>query len=151
MGASAATAASSAVGGKRLKMTSPAATAAKPPGVSTEIHRATVAADLDARFFRGLGDPTRLRIVQLLLDGERTVSEIVREVGGLQGRISSHLMCLRWCGYVTTRREGKWVYYAVTDPRVREILRLAQSMRRDHAESLAACAVIGPAEPGAPA
>jgi len=88
---------------------------------------------LDARFFRGLGDPTRLRIVQLLLDGERTVSEIVREVGGLQGRISSHLMCLRWCGYVTTRREGKWVHYAVTDPRVRELVRLAQAIRRDHA------------------
>ncbi len=104
-----------------------------------------LASELDARFFRGLGDPTRLRIVQLLLDGERTVSEIVRELGGLQGRISSHLMCLRWCGYVSTRREGKWVYYSVTDPRVREIVRLAQSMRRDHAESLAACAVIEPA------
>jgi DNA-binding transcriptional ArsR family regulator len=84
--------------------------------------------------------------VQLLLDGERTVSELVRELGGLQGRISSHLMCLRWCGYVTTRREGKWVYYAVTDPRVRELVRLAQAIRRDHAEALAACAVIGPAE-----
>ena len=107
-----------------------------------------LAADLDARFFRGLGDPTRLRIVQLLLDGERTVSEIVRALGGLQGRISSHLMCLRWCGYVTTRREGKWVYYSVTDPRVREVLRLAQSLRRDHAKSLAACAVIEPAESG---
>jgi DNA-binding transcriptional ArsR family regulator len=70
----------------------------------------------------------------------------VRELGGLQGRISSHLMCLRWCGYVTTRREGKWVYYAVTDPRVRELVRLAQAIRRDHAEALAACAVIGPAE-----
>ena len=89
-----------------------------------------LAADLDARFFRGLGDPTRLRIVQLLLDGERTVSEIVKALGGLQGRISSHLMCLRWCGFVTTHREGKWVYYSVTDPRVREVLRLAQSMRR---------------------
>ena len=102
-----------------------------------------VEVELDARFFRGLGDPTRLRILDLLLDGERTVSEIVHALDGLQGRISSHLMCLRRCGYVTTRRDGKWVYYAVTDARVREILRLAQSMRRDHAESLAACAVIG--------
>ena len=98
---------------------------------------------LDTGFFRGLGDLTRLRILDLLLDGERTVSEIVHALDGLQGRISSHLMCLRLCGYVTTRRDGKWVYYAVTDARVREILRLAQSMRRDHAESLAACAVIG--------
>jgi len=85
-------------------------------------------------------------VVQLLLEGERTVSGIVRSLGAQQGRISSHLMCLRWCGYVTARREGKWVYYAITDPRVREILRLAQQMRREHAESLAACAVIGPEE-----
>jgi DNA-binding transcriptional ArsR family regulator len=99
-------------------------------------------AELDARFFRGLGDPTRLRILHLLLAGERSVGEIVAALGGLQGRISSHLMCLRWCGFVTTRREGRRVYYSISDPRVREILRLAQSMRRDHAERLAACAVI---------
>ncbi|MGH2350701.1 MAG: ArsR/SmtB family transcription factor, partial [Chloroflexota bacterium] len=103
-------------------------------------------AELDARFFRGLGDPTRLRILQLLLEGEHSVGDIVDALGGLQGRISSHLMGLRWCGYVTTRREGRRVYYAVTDPRVRELLRLAQAMRRDHAAALAACAVIGPDE-----
>jgi DNA-binding transcriptional ArsR family regulator len=103
-------------------------------------------AELDARFFRGLGDPTRLRILRLLLEGERSVGELVEALGGLQGRISSHLMCLRWCGYVTTRREGRRVYYSITDPRVRDILHLAQSMRREHAESLAACAVIAEAE-----
>ncbi len=122
----------------------PDASEARSRGVSPAATE--LVAELDARFFRGLGDPTRLRIVQLLLDGQRTVSDIVHELGVQQGRISSHLMCLRWCGYVSARREGKWVYYAVTDSRVRDILRLAQAMRRDHAESLAACAVIGPAE-----
>ena len=77
---------------KRTERTAPARLE-RPPAAAAS---GRLAADLDARFFRGLGDPTRLRIVQLLLDGERTVSEIVREVGGLQGRISSHLMCLRW-------------------------------------------------------
>ncbi len=105
--------------------------------------RALADAEVDARFFRGLGDPTRLRVVQYLLDGERTVSELGRGLGVRQGRLSSHLMCLRWCGYVTTRRQGKWVYYAVTDPRVRELVGLAQAIRRDHTEALAACAVIG--------
>ena len=100
------------------------------------------AQEMLAKYFRGFGDPTRLRILRLLLEGERSVGELVEALGGLQGRISSHLMCLRWCGYVTTRREGRRVYYSVTDPRVRDILHLAQSMRREHAESLAACAVI---------
>ena len=149
MGVSAASAELTTARGRRLGVASPPpAAAAEPSSTLTEGRQAAVAAESDARFFRGLGDPTRLRIVQLLLDGERTVSEIVRELGGLQGRISSHLMCLRWCGYVSTRREGRWVYYSVTDARVREILRLAQSMRRDHAESLAACTVIEPAGRG---
>lgn len=127
-------------------VTDPARGASMVQARDASLGDADLVVELDARFFRGLGDPTRLRIVQLLLDGRRTVSAIVRELGVQQGRISSHLMCLRWCGYVSARREGKWVYYSVTDSRVRDILHLAQAMRRDHAESLAACAVIGPAE-----
>ena len=64
-------------------------------------------AGLTAKFFRGLGDPTRVRVLQLLLERERTVSELVEATGVLQGRLSSHLSCLRWCGFATSRREGK--------------------------------------------
>ena len=60
-----------------------------------------------AKFFRGLGDPTRIRVLQLLLERERTVTELVAETGSIQGRLSSHLTCLRWCGFVTSRREGR--------------------------------------------
>lgn len=94
---------------------------------------------LDAKFFQGLSDPTRIAILELLLTGERNVSEIVRELGGSQSRISNHLACLRWCGFVETRREGLFVYYSVSDPRIREILRLGQEVAREHEDALLSC------------
>ena len=58
--------------------------------------------DVTARFFRVLGDPTRLKVLELLLeDGEVNVGAMLRRLGIAQGRLSSHLACLRWCGYVT--------------------------------------------------
>jgi ArsR family transcriptional regulator, cadmium/lead-responsive transcriptional repressor len=99
-----------------------------------------VGLDAAAKFFRGLGDPTRLRIVlSLLRDGEQTVGDLVEEVGSSQGRVSSHLACLRWCGYVTTRREGRHVFYSIADPRTRRLLRLALGMVADNEEHIRAC------------
>jgi len=68
---------------------------------------------LTAKFFRALEDPTRLRILRLLLEGERTVSELVAQLGAPQGRVSSHLACLRWRGYVQVRRQGRYAYSGV--------------------------------------
>jgi DNA-binding transcriptional ArsR family regulator len=99
-------------------------------------------AELLARLFHGLADPTRMRIVQLLLAGERNVGELVAALGAPQGRISSHLMCLRWCGFVTTRRAGKYVYYRVADPRVVELVQLAQQLLIDNAQAVASCRII---------
>ena len=109
------------------------------------------AADLLARVFHGLADPTRMRIVHLLLDGEKNVGELVAALGAPQGRVSSHLMCLRWCGFVATRREGKYVYYRVSDPRVVELVRLGQALLIDNARAVASCQIIGQgtAEPSA--
>lgn len=103
-------------------------------------------AELYARFFRALGDPTRVRLLRLLLDapdGERSVSELVAAIGAPQSRISTHLGCLRWCGLVQTRREGKQVYYRVADSRVRELLAVAGLVLRDHAAGIATCSVVG--------
>ncbi len=99
-------------------------------------------ASLTAKFFRGLGDPTRVRIIQLLLEQERSVSELVEETGVLQGRLSSHLACLRWCGFVASRRQGRRVYYSVIDPRVRRLLSLAEQFLTDHSDSVDLCRVI---------
>jgi DNA-binding transcriptional ArsR family regulator len=63
--------------------------------------------------------------------------------------VSTHLGCLRWCGYVATRREGRKVYYRLADDRVRALLRIAQELMADHAQALLACGVVSPDEPGA--
>ena len=97
---------------------------------------------LTAKFFRGLGDPTRVQIVQLLLDGPRTVSELVTLLEAPQGRVSTHLGCLRWCGFVESVRAGRTMRYQVTDPRVRTLLATAQALLGDHAAEISSCFLI---------
>ncbi len=99
-----------------------------------------------ARFFGGLHDATRLLILELLLNGEKSVSELVELLGSPQGRVSTHLSCLRWCGYVATRREGRNIYYRLADDRVRALLRIGQELMADHARELLSCQVINPPE-----
>jgi DNA-binding transcriptional ArsR family regulator len=62
-------------------------------------------------FFRVLSDPTRLRVLEALRDGERCVSEIVKQVGLPQPVVSHHLGILRRSGLVKARREGKQIHY----------------------------------------
>ncbi len=95
------------------------------------------------RFFHGLDDPTRVAILELLLEGEKSVGELVERLGRFQGRVSSHLACLRWCGYVRTRREGRNVYYALADQRIRDLLVLAHDLAGEHAAALSTCSVLG--------
>lgn len=92
-----------------------------------------------AKFFRALGDSTRLRLLELLLDGEHTVSECVAHVGLSQGRVSTHLACLADCGYITARRHGRFCHYRVVDPRVADLVVLARSLAADNCGALAAC------------
>lgn len=92
-----------------------------------------------AKFFHGLAHPVRLRIVTLLVDGEKNVGELTRILGLRQAHVSNHLACLKWCGFVTTRQEGRSVYYGVVDPRIREIVALGQGVVRDNAAHIAAC------------
>ena len=102
-------------------------------------------AELYASFFSVLSDPTRIRLLHLLIEAPevgRTVSELVTAVGAPQSRVSTHLGCLRWCGLVVATREGKQVYYRIADPRVRELLTLGGLMLRDHAAGVASCGII---------
>ena len=94
------------------------------------------------KFFKGLGDPTRLRIVQTLLDKQQSVSELIKLMGVPQSNISNHLACLKWCGYITSRKERTSVYYQITDERVKKIVALAREIIADHAENLYGCTRI---------
>jgi DNA-binding transcriptional ArsR family regulator len=104
-----------------------------------------------AKFFRGLGDPTRLRLLEFVLHDEKTVSECVAHVGLAQSRVSTHLSCLADCGFVQVRREGRYAYYRVADPRVAELIMLARSLSADNAAALTDCIRIdGPGRSGVP-
>jgi DNA-binding transcriptional ArsR family regulator len=102
-----------------------------------------VATDLVAKYFRGLGDPIRLRILELLRDeGELSVGDLGSRLGLPQPKVSNHLGCLRWCGFTEVRREGRTVYNRIADSRVAAMLDLAQSLLADNAQHVAACGVI---------
>ncbi len=99
--------------------------------------------DLVAKYFRGLGDPTRLRILELLRDeGELSVGELVERLDQPQPKVSNHLACLRWCGFVDARREQRTIHYRIAHERVVRMLELARSLLEDNEEHVAACCRI---------
>ncbi len=69
-----------------------------------------------AERLKALADPTRLKILHSLEEGERTVTEILEQVGGSQANVSKHLGLMRRVGVLESRREGVNVYYRVIDP-----------------------------------
>lgn len=99
--------------------------------------------DLVAKYFRGLGDPSRLRILELLRrEGELSVGELVQRLCLPQPKVSNHMACLRWCGFIEARREGRIVYNRIADPRVAAMLELAESLLADNGEHVAVCCEI---------
>jgi ArsR family transcriptional regulator, cadmium/lead-responsive transcriptional repressor len=91
--------------------------------------------ELVAKYFRALGHPARLQILELLSDqDERSVGELVEALGLPQPKVSDHLACLRWCGFVVSRRQHRAVRYRIADERVIEIVRLANAVLGDNAE-----------------
>src|SRR5205085_12034170 len=84
---------------------------------------APVEADLVAKYFRGLGEPTRLRILELLRDeGELSVGELVQRLGVPQQQVSNHLACLRWCGFLEARRQHRVVFNRISYRRALALL-----------------------------
>ena len=71
-----------------------------------------------AERFRALGDPMRLRLLQALRAGERSVGELAEQVGGGQANVSKHLQVLLQQGFVDRRKEGTTSWYRITDPQV---------------------------------
>jgi DNA-binding transcriptional ArsR family regulator len=101
-------------------------------------------ADLVAKYFKVLSDPTRVTILELLAEaGELSVGELVDALGQAQSRVSNHLACLRWCGFVETRREHRAVIYRVADGRVLELLVLGRALLAENAEHIACCRQVG--------
>jgi|SRR5947209_1208808 len=95
-----------------------------------------------ADYFAVLSSPIRLAVLRLLVDGERCVTELVGALGIAQPRLSNHLACLRTCGVVTVRRQETFVYYALADPRLPDLLRLGTDLAEPSADALSRCPVL---------
>jgi DNA-binding transcriptional ArsR family regulator len=79
--------------------------------------------------FRGLADPARLAVVQhLARHGEHKVADLVEHLGLAQSTVSGHLACLRGCGLVAVRPEGRSSYYSLSRPELIDLLRAAEEL-----------------------
>lgn len=94
---------------------------------------------LTAKLFRGFADASRLSILQSLRDGPRAVGEVVEATGLGQSNVSNHLRCLADCGLVRGERDGRYVRYELSDPRVGELLGRAETLLADVAHGVDAC------------
>jgi DNA-binding transcriptional ArsR family regulator len=97
----------------------------------TKIEMSETMMELIARRFRTLGEPFRLRILQELEGGERTVGELVERMEGGQPNVSKHLAILHEAGLISRRREGTSMVYAISDPMV---FRLCELVCRSEAK-----------------
>ena len=96
--------------------------------------------ELLARLFRALGDATRLRLLELLLEeGELHQMELVRRLGATQARVSEHMSCLVWCGFVQSRTEGRRTLYRVKGRRVRALVDQARRFLESNQAQIACC------------
>ncbi|MEV7278693.1 metalloregulator ArsR/SmtB family transcription factor [Streptomyces sp. NPDC093111] len=106
---------------------------------------------LKAEFFKTLGHPVRIRVLELLSVREHGVSEMLAEVGVEPAHLSQQLAVLRRSNLVVARREGSGVFYSLTDPRVAELLAVARSILSGvltgQAELLADLRATAPAAP----
>lgn len=95
--------------------------------------------DLTAKLFRGFADPSRLAILETLRAGECCVSDLVSATGLTQSNVSGHLTCLKDCGLVVSRQEGRYVYYRLAEPEVEAVLGNAETILGRLASRIAAC------------
>jgi ArsR family transcriptional regulator, cadmium/lead-responsive transcriptional repressor len=99
----------------------------------------TSALSYKAKLFNGFSDPSRLAILQSLVEGPRSVGEIVEATSLSQSNTSNHLNCLRGCGLVDREQRGKFAYYRLSDPRIAELLDLADAVLADAARGFFEC------------
>jgi len=84
-----------------------------------------------AKVFKALGDPTRLKIIEMLMKGELCVCKIIPATGKSQPTVSSHLKILYEADLVRHRKEGMNIFYRLADDRIREILSISKKMTKE--------------------
>ncbi|SDZ23859.1 helix-turn-helix transcriptional regulator [Thermoactinomyces sp. DSM 45892] len=95
--------------------------------------------DVKVKFIRGFADKTRLQILDCIKKHEKTVSQIVVETNGNQSNVSQHLACLKGCGIITSRQEGKFMYYRLRDNQIHELLDMFDHVLSHVHEEVTSC------------
>ena len=95
--------------------------------------------DIKVKFIKGFADKTRLQILDSIKDKEKTVSQIVEEIKGNQSNISQHLACLKGCGIIVGRQEGKFMYYGIRDEQVKTLLNMFDVVLGEVEKQVADC------------
>lgn len=93
--------------------------------------------------FHSLSDPTRLAIVARLAAGEARVRDLVEQTGLAQSTVSAHMRCLRECGLVTGRTEGRQTFYALARPELLDLLATAETLLAATGAKVALCPTYG--------
>jgi DNA-binding transcriptional ArsR family regulator len=96
-----------------------------------------------AALFRSLGDPARLAIVQRLAAGPARVTDLTSQLGLAQSTISGHLTCLRDCGLVTARPEGRATVHSLAQPALLDLLAAAEGVLAATGDAVALCPRYG--------
>ena len=99
-----------------------------------------------AALFHGLADRNRLAIVRQLAHGERRVVDLTRSLGLAQGTVSGHLACLRDCGLVVGRAEGRQMFYSIAHPELMDLIGAAEQLLALTGEAVELCPNYGPGE-----
>ncbi|MFH5228201.1 ArsR/SmtB family transcription factor [Antrihabitans spumae] len=99
--------------------------------------------DAAVALFHSLSDGTRLAIVRRLLDGEVRVADLVGELGLAQSTVSAHMACLRDCGLVQGRPQGRQVFYSLTRPELLDLLASAETLLAATGNAVALCPNYG--------
>ena len=99
--------------------------------------------DAAVALFHSLSDPARLAIVRRLADGEARVVDLIGELGLAQSTVSAHVGCLRDCGLVIGRPEGRQVFYSLARPELMDLLASAEKLLAATGNTVALCPNYG--------
>lgn len=105
--------------------------------------------DPAAALFHSLSDPTRLSIVKRMAGGEVRVGDLTGELGLAQSTVSAHVACLRDCGLVEGRVQGRSVYYSLSRPELMDVLAQAEILLAATGNAVSLCPNYGAGSAGA--
>jgi ArsR family transcriptional regulator len=95
--------------------------------------------ELKAKLFKVFSDPTRLRILEYLKNGEANVSQLCEGLDLKQSTVSQHLRMLKDCGAVAARKDGREIFYSIRDSKVVEMLELGEELLVLTIEDMMSC------------